>query len=112
MACRSSTNRASLPSADLPQLSQVVSFKPGVGQNIALHALSTVMNSAFLISAIPVDLPPPPTPPPACEIFPNLKVTCQEQYITIIIVIVKLAFVESNFSLTHDHRGTMHRVSN
>ena len=39
---------------------------------------------------------------------------CQEQSITITIVIdvFKFVFVESNFSLTHDHRGTMHRVSN
>ena len=39
-----------LPSAEIPELLKVILFfKPGVGQNIALHVLSTAGNSAFLI---------------------------------------------------------------
>ena len=36
-------------SAEIPELSEVLYFKSGVGQNVALHALSTASNSAFLI---------------------------------------------------------------
>ena len=39
------------PSGNL-KLSKVLPFKPGVGQNIALHALPTARNFAFLISAL------------------------------------------------------------
>ena len=35
-------------SAENPELSKVLWFKPGVGQNIALHALTSVRNSVFL----------------------------------------------------------------
>ena len=34
-----------IPSAENPQLSKVLSVKPAVGQNVALHALPTVKNS-------------------------------------------------------------------
>ena len=38
-----------VPSAENPVLSKVLSFKPGGSQSIALHALPTARNSAFLI---------------------------------------------------------------
>ena len=37
-----------VPSAVNPELSRLSSAKPGVGQNIALHALPVVRNSALL----------------------------------------------------------------
>ena len=40
--------------AEDPELSNVSFLKPDVAQNIALHALLTAGNSAFLISALPV----------------------------------------------------------
>ena len=36
------TNQGDLPSAKCAQLSELVAYKPAMGQNIALHALSTV----------------------------------------------------------------------
>ena len=45
-----------VPSAENAGLSKVLSLKPGVGQSIALHALTTVRNSVFLSSAIPGNL--------------------------------------------------------
>ena len=41
-------------SSENTQLSTVLSFKPGVGQNIALHALPAARNFAFLVSAFSV----------------------------------------------------------
>ena len=38
------------PSAESPELLKSISFKPGVGQNIALHAAPTARNSSFLMS--------------------------------------------------------------
>ena len=40
-----------VPSAEIPELSRVLSFKLGVGQNVAFHALPTARNCAFLIFA-------------------------------------------------------------
>ena len=37
-----------------PELLHVFSLKPGVDQNITLHALPAARNSAFLICTIPV----------------------------------------------------------
>ena len=42
-------------SAENPELSNAPSFKPGVGQNIALCALLTARNSAFCKSGCLVD---------------------------------------------------------
>ena len=39
-----------------PKLSKVLSFEPGVGQNIVLHSLPTARKSAFLIFAFSVHL--------------------------------------------------------
>ena len=41
-------------SSKSPELSKVPSCKPGVRQNIALHALPTARNSIFLILSFPV----------------------------------------------------------
>ena len=40
------------PSAEDPEVSKVSSLKPGVGQNIALHASPTVREAAFLTTAM------------------------------------------------------------
>ena len=37
---------------EILELSKDLSFNPGIGQNIACHALPTDKNSAFLISAV------------------------------------------------------------
>ena len=39
-----------LPSAENPEISKILTVRPRVDQNIALHASPTVRNSAFLIS--------------------------------------------------------------
>ena len=43
-------------SAEDPELSDVPSFKAGVGQSTALHAWPAARNSAFLVSAFLVHL--------------------------------------------------------
>ena len=41
-----------VPSTKNSELWKVLSLKPGVGQNIALHALPTARNSAFMVHLI------------------------------------------------------------
>ena len=54
------------PYAEIPDLSEILSIKPGAGQNLALRALPTARESAALISAMLVHstshvVNPPPT---------------------------------------------------
>ena len=42
------------PSAENRFLSKAVTFEPGVGQNVTLHAMPTSRNSTILICAFPV----------------------------------------------------------
>ena len=44
------TQKLQSRSAENPELSNVLTFKPGVGQNIALHASHAARDAAFLVS--------------------------------------------------------------
>ena len=42
------------PSAETQELSKCISFKPGVGQDLAMHASQSARNCGRLISAFPL----------------------------------------------------------
>ena len=52
------------PPSGIPGLSKVIFSKPGVGQNIALHAVPADRISTYLVSAFPIHLSSSFSPPP------------------------------------------------
>ena len=91
------------PYAEIPDLSEILSIKPGAGQNLALRALPTARESAALISAMLVHSTSHVVNPPPTESDVSHK-----QWLT---VTFYLRPDELCFALLWPSRSTGHKIS-